>query len=140
MIQPYIPADAKNNRPAAQYAVCKIVNKRDEYERQKQLKEKKKAALGKPKTKELELTWAIGEHDLATKMRQMGGFLGKGMKVEVLVAKKKGGKVADGKEAEGVVKRIREEVDNVGGREGKPATGAVGGTMRFYLEGKQTKA
>jgi translation initiation factor IF-3 len=137
MVQPYVPADAKNNRPNAQFAVCKIVNKRDEYERQKQLKEKKKtSAAGKPKTKELELTWAIGEHDLATKMRQMGQFLEKGMKVEVLVAKKKGGRQADAKEAEGVVKRIREEVDRVGGREGKAASGAVGGTLRLFLEGK----
>ncbi|KAG8409399.1 hypothetical protein J3459_017575 [Metarhizium acridum] len=137
MVQPYVPADPKNGRRGAQLAVCKIVNKRDEYERQKQLKEKKKAAVGKPKTKELELTWAIGEHDLATKMRQMGQFLGKGMKVEVLVAKKKGGKQVDGKEAEGVVRRIRDEVDKAGGREGKSASGAVGGTYRMYLEGRQ---
>ncbi|KAF5131374.1 Translation initiation factor IF-3 [Metarhizium anisopliae] len=137
MVQPYVPADPKNGRPGAQWAVCKIVNKRDEYERQKQLKEKKKAGVGKPKTKELELTWAIGEHDLATKMRQMGQFLDKGMKVEVLVARKKGGKQVDGKEADGVVRRIRDEVDKVGGREGKSASGAVGGTYRLYLEGKQ---
>ncbi|KAK2616652.1 hypothetical protein QQS21_000475 [Conoideocrella luteorostrata] len=137
MIQAYVPADPKNGRSGAQYAVCKIVNRKDEYERQKQLKAKKKAATAKPKTKELELTWAIGDHDLATKMRQMGGFLGKGLKVEVLVAKKKGGKQVDGKEAEGVVKRIRDEVESHGGREAKPATGQAGGTMRLYLEGKQ---
>jgi translation initiation factor IF-3 len=70
-------------------------------------------------------------------MRQMGQFLEKGMKVEVLVAKKKGGKQVDGKEAEAVVKRIRDEIDTVGGREGKPASGAVGATFRMYLEGKK---
>ena len=137
MIQPYVPADTKNGRKA-QFAVCKIVNKRDEYTRQRQLKEKKKtAAAAKPKTKELELTWAIGEHDLATKMRQMGGFLSRGMKVEVLLAKKKGGKQVDSKEAQSVVQRIREEVSSQGARESKPATGAAGGTMRLYLEGKK---
>ncbi|KHN94035.1 translation initiation factor IF-3 [Metarhizium album ARSEF 1941] len=137
MVQPYVPADPKNNRPSAQLAVCKIVNKRDEYERQRQLREMKKAAAGKPKTKELELTWAIGEHDLATKMRQMGQFLDKGMKVELLVARKKGGRQVDAKEAEGVLRRIRHEVDRIGGREAKGASGVVGATYRLYLEGRQ---
>ncbi|TWU74876.1 hypothetical protein ED733_003008 [Metarhizium rileyi] len=137
MVQPYAPADPKNGRPAAQLAVCKIVNKRDEYERHKQMREKKKAGAAKPKTKELELTWAIGEHDLATKMRQMAQFLGKGMKVDVLVAKKKGGRQVDGKEAEAVARRIRDELDRASGREVKSATGAVGGTYRLYLEGQQ---
>ncbi|KAG6014508.1 hypothetical protein E4U54_005161 [Claviceps lovelessii] len=137
MIQPYVPADRKDPDSKFSYAVCKIVNKADEYERQKQLKEKKKAAAGKAKTKEMELTWAIGDHDLGTKMRQMGGFLAKGFKVEVLVAKKKGGKQVDGREAEAVVRRLREAVEQNGGREAKPATGTPGGTMRFYLEGKQ---
>ncbi|KAG6006158.1 hypothetical protein E4U21_007268 [Claviceps maximensis] len=138
MIQPYVPADPKNDRPLCSYAVCKIVNKADEYARQKQLRERKKAAAGKAKTKELELTWAIGNHDLGTKMRQMGGFLAKGFKVEVLLAKKKGGKQVGGKEAEAVVKRLREEVEANGGREAKPSTGTPGATMRFYLEGKQS--
>ncbi|GAB0138699.1 hypothetical protein EsDP_00006925 [Epichloe bromicola] len=146
MTQPYVPADADNGRPSPQFAVCSIVDKREEYERRKQSRgEGKKAAAGaaaaaaRPRTKELELTWAIGEHDLATKMRQMGRFLAKGLRVEVLVARKKGGRQVDGKEAEGVVKRIRDEVERNAGRETKPATGLAGGTMRFYLEGKPAK-
>lgn len=136
MIYPYVPADKeKETRPV--YAVCKIVNKRDEYERQKQVKENKKAGAGKPKTKELEMTWAIGEHDMTTKLRQMGQFLGKGMKVEILVAKKKGGKKLDGKEAEGVVRRIREEIESLGAREVKSASGEIGGSYRLFVEGKQ---
>lgn len=146
MIQPYVPADPKNGRPGAQLAVCKIVNKRDEYARQRQLKERRKAGGeggggggGKPKTKELELTWAIGAHDLATKMRQMGGFLGKGMKVDLMLGRKKGGKQVSGEEAADVVRRVREEVAAHGGREGKPASGQVGGTLRLFLEGKASK-
>lgn len=138
MISPYVPADAKNGRPKPEFAVCKIVNKKDEYERQKQVKERKKAAAAKPKTKELEFTWAISEHDLTTKLRQMGGFLDKGFKVDVLVAKKKGSRQqVSASEAEAVTKKIREEVVAQGAREAKPATGQVGATMRFYLEGKQ---
>ncbi|KAG5984145.1 hypothetical protein E4U55_005858 [Claviceps digitariae] len=137
MLQPYVPANPQDDRPRCQYALCKIVNKTDDYERRKQLKKKKQAAAGTPKTKELELTWSIGQHDLSTKMRQMGGFLAKGFKVEVLMAKKKGGRKVEEREAEAVVKRLREEVDMNGAREAKPATGEPGGTMRFYLEGKQ---
>ncbi|PNY26513.1 Translation initiation factor IF-3 [Tolypocladium capitatum] len=142
MVRPYVPADPKNGRPSAQLAVCRIVNKRDEYARQQELKEKRKAGGGdggKPKTKELELTWAIGEHDLATKMRQLGGFLAKGMKVELMLGRKKGGKQVSGEEAADVARRVREEVAALGGREGKPASGQVGGTMRMFLEGKRGK-
>lgn len=142
MTQPYVPADADKGRPEPQFAVCKIVDKREEYERRKQLRgkgNKAAAAAARPRTKELELTWAIAEHDLATKMRQMGGFLAKGLRVDVLVARKKGGRQVDGKEAESVVKRIRDEVERNEGREVKPATGLAGGTMKFYLEGKPAK-
>ncbi|KYK60857.1 translation initiation factor IF-3 [Drechmeria coniospora] len=136
MVRPYVPADAKAGRPHAQLAVCKIVNKRDEYARQKELKEKRKtSAAAKPKSKELELTWSIGDHDLATKMRQMAGFLAKGMKVELMLARKKGGKQVTGDEAADVVRRVRDEATANGAREGKPASGQVGGTMRLYFEG-----
>ncbi|KAJ6440146.1 translation initiation factor IF3 [Purpureocillium lavendulum] len=160
MVQPYVPADPAAGRSQPRFAVCKIVNKRDEYARQRQLKEKKAAAAaatasgsaagssaaggggaaaGKPKTKELELTWAIGAHDLATKMRQMGGFLAKGMKVELMLARKKGGKQVTADEAADVVRRVREEVAAHGAREGRPASGQVGGTMRLFLEGRAAK-
>ncbi|RFU80347.1 translation initiation factor if-3 [Trichoderma arundinaceum] len=135
MITPYVPANSENNTPA-KFAVCKIVNKRDEYERQKQLKEKKKTAVaGKAKTKEMELTWAIGGHDLATKLRQMGGFLNKGMKVELMIGKKKGGRAVEMDEAKDVLNKVKEEIEAQGAREAKKPEGQVGGTMRFYLEG-----
>ncbi|KAL6897520.1 hypothetical protein GGI43DRAFT_95913 [Trichoderma evansii] len=135
MITPYIPANAENNTPA-KFAVCKIVNKRDEYERLKQLKEKKKTAVAaKAKTKEMELTWAIGGHDLATKLRQMGGFLNKGMKVELMIGKKKGGRAVEMDEAKDVLKKVKEEIEAAGARETKKPEGQVGGTMRLYLEG-----
>ncbi|KAL6805217.1 hypothetical protein J3E68DRAFT_387904 [Trichoderma sp. SZMC 28012] len=135
MMTPYVPANSETGAPA-KFAVCKIVNKRDEYERQKQLKERKKTAVAaKAKTKEMELTWAIGGHDLATKLRQMGGFLGKGMKVELMIGKKKGGRAVEMDEAKDVLKKVQEEIEAQGARETKKAEGQVGGTMRLYLEG-----
>ncbi|KAL7919753.1 hypothetical protein ACQKWADRAFT_300328 [Trichoderma austrokoningii] len=135
MMTPYVPANEEDQTPA-RFAVCKIVNKRDEYERLKQLKERKKTTVaGKPKTKEMELTWAIGGHDLATKLRQMGGFLNKGMKVELMIGKKKGGRAVEAEEARDVLKKLREEIEAQGARETKKQEGQVGGTMRLYLEG-----
>ncbi|KAG6245661.1 hypothetical protein E4U24_004262 [Claviceps purpurea] len=140
MIHPYIPADLSKDRPKPQYALCKIFSKAEELERQKQLREKKKAESAKKiKSKELELTWSISEHDLGTKMRQMGRFLAKGYKVEVLVARKKGGRQASMEEAEKLVKSLQAEVEKNDGRETKPSSGATGGTMRFFLEGKLVK-
>ncbi|KAM0264234.1 hypothetical protein ACHAQJ_000721 [Trichoderma viride] len=135
MVTPYVPANSENKTPA-KFAVCKIVNKREEYERLKQLKEKKKTAVAaKAKTKEMELTWAIGGHDLATKLRQMGGFLSKGMKVELMIGKKKGGRAVEADEAKDVLKKVKEEIEAQGARETKKPEGQVGGTMRLYLEG-----
>ncbi|KAK5994008.1 hypothetical protein PT974_07448 [Cladobotryum mycophilum] len=139
MIQPYVPADAKESRDA-QFAVCKIVNKKDEYERQKQVKERKKnAAAAKPKTKELEITWAISGNDLETKMGRLRSFLTKGMKVELTIGKKKGGRAVTQDEAGDILKKVRHEMEQYGGREGKPATGQIGGTMKLYLEGTAKK-
>lgn len=136
MVQPYLPADAEADRPLPRLAVCKVVNKRDEYARQRQRREAQagSGAAAKPKTKELDLSWAIGPHDLATKMRQMGGFLAKGSKVELMLARKKGGKPVSPDEAAEVVRRLREEVEAYGGREAKPPSGQVGGTMRLFVE------
>ncbi|KAM4065804.1 translation initiation factor IF3 [Hirsutella rhossiliensis] len=138
MVQPYVPADAEAGRWRAQLAVCKIVNKRDEYARQRQLKERRRAevATGKGKSKELELSWSIGEHDLAIKLRQMGKFLAKGIRVEVAVVRKRGGKRATPEEAAALVKRVREEAAEQGGREKGEAAGETLRTMKLVFEGK----
>jgi translation initiation factor IF-3 len=135
MIQPYIPAG--ENRPP-QYALCKIVNKREEYERQRQVKERKRAdKANKAKLKEVEITWTIGENDLATKIRQMGAFLDKGYKVELAIGKKKRGRDASTEEIKEVLAKVREGFEAQGAKETKPATGNPGATMKLYLEGKK---
>ncbi|KOS16971.1 hypothetical protein ESCO_005880 [Escovopsis weberi] len=133
------PGSGSGGRPPprpAQYALCKIVNKRAEYERQRALRERRRvAAASKPKTKELEMTWAIGGGDLAVKMARLRGFLDRGMRVELTIGRKKGGRRVPEDEAAGVLRAVREGMEASGGREGKPATGSVGGTMKLYLEG-----
>lgn len=162
MIRPYIPAggsakgkgkgsgaataaaggaEAQQGKPASssaapeQFALCQIVNKFEEFLKEKERKEKKKASA-KPKSKELEMTWSIGEHDLQTKMRQLSGFLAKGMKVDLVLGRKKGSKPVDQETMAALVKKIKKEVvETMGARETKPAEGELGRTMRLHLEG-----
>ncbi|SCO87932.1 related to translation initiation factor IF-3 [Fusarium oxysporum] len=144
MVTPYIPGDPKKDKPT-QYAICKIVNKREEYERQRELTQRRRLSKQTtPKTKEVEMSWAISEHDLGVKTQQLVGFLSKGMKVELILGfKKKGQKRRTSEDtAEEVYTKVNKLVEQLGSREYKPRDGEVGKTMRIYLEGiiKQARA
>jgi len=134
MIQPYKPANDKEGT-RAEYALCKIVDIQEEYKAEKERKDKKKKEA-KPKTKEVELSWGISEHDLVTKTRQLGTFLEKGFKVEVVLGKKKGGRKITEQEAQEVLKKVRHEVEARNGMETKPPQGDVGGVLRLMVESK----
>lgn len=137
MVTPYIPGDPKKDKPT-QYAICKIVNKREEYERQRELTQRRRLSKQTtPKTKEVEMSWAISEHDLGVKTQQLVGFLSKGMKVELILGfKKKGQKRRTSEDtAEEVYTKVNKLVEQLGSREYKPRDGEVGKTMRIYLEG-----
>ncbi|EWG46077.1 translation initiation factor IF-3 [Fusarium verticillioides 7600] len=137
MITPYIPGDPKKDKPT-QYAICKIVNKKEEYERQRELAQRRRLSKQTtPKLKEVEMSWAISEHDLGVKTQQLVGFLSKGMKVELILGfKKKGQKKRTSEDtAEEVYAKVNKLVEQLGSREYKPRDGEVGKTMRIYLEG-----
>ncbi|EKJ72704.1 hypothetical protein FPSE_07104 [Fusarium pseudograminearum CS3096] len=137
MATPYIPADPKNNKPV-QYALCKIVNKREEYERQRELQQRRRVSKQtSSKFKEIEMSWAIDENDLKIKTKQLIGFLSKGWKVEVIMGfKKKGQKKRTSEDtAEEAYVKVQNLVKELGTKEYKPREGEVGRTMRFYLEG-----
>lgn len=117
-----------------QFALCEIVNKFEAFLKEQERKQRKKANA-KPKTKEMELTWSISEHDLQTKLRQLGGFLAKGMKVHLVLGRKKGGQKVDDETMRALVKRIQREIQTLDAREVKAPEGEVGRTMRLHLEG-----
>ncbi|KAM3426342.1 hypothetical protein MY4824_009752 [Beauveria thailandica] len=123
-----------------QFALCEIVNKKEAFQKEQERKQLKKENA-KPKTKEMELTWAISEHDLQTKLRQLAGFLNKGMKVQLVLGTKRGGRKVDEGTAKALMNKIRDEVQALGAREVTPANGDLGRTMRINFEGvvkKQT--
>lgn len=135
MIQPYVPARPKDGVMET-HAICKIVNKAEEYARARQLRERRKQTKAAG-VKNVELNWGIGDHDLATKIRRISNFLEKGMKVEVELGVKKRAKKVDDTVAQEVVKRLRKSVEEVGAREFRPEEGGLNRTMRLYFEGKQ---
>jgi translation initiation factor IF-3 len=137
MLEPYKPANAKEGKKHS-YAVCKIVNKVEELKRMRDAKERKKAAGGKVKSKELELSWGIGENDLGTKVRQLSGFLNKGNKVEVAIGRKKGGRQVSKEDAEGLLKTLRRMIGDIEARETRAQEGEVGQNVRLFLAAKGT--
>ena len=89
-----------------------------------------------PQTKTLELNWAIAPHDLSHKMKRLGEFLGKGMRVEILLARKKGSRKATAEEERALVKTIRDTALGVpGSGEFKKPDGRVGGVLMMFFEG-----
>ena len=138
MIKVFVPEDRKNGRPT-QYAVCKIVNKKEEVDKVKASKEKKKKEAA-PKTKELELGWAISDHDLSFKVKNMVAFLQKGLKVNVKIGKKRGAKSVPSSREKELTEKLVEEATSAGGRQAKPAEGEMGATYKLYFQGNKPKA
>lgn len=124
-----------DDEEAPRWPICKIVNKKEELARVKELKERKKQAI--VKEKELELNWALAPHDLEHKLKTMQKFLAKGYKVQVLLLKKRGSKasVAD-KVAKALLEKIETAVAEVtGSKEWKKREGQVLGSLRLFLQG-----
>jgi len=127
--------------------ICKIMDKKllRESEKAQEKKKRKQEKGGKP-GKTIELNWAIGDNDLGHRLKKMKDFLAKGTKVEVLLAKKKRGKLASIEECQGLINRIRKAREEVEGSketramEGKiPEEGKPGGEVRLFFEGTKGK-
>lgn len=85
------------------------------------------------------MNWAIEKGDLGHRLNRLREWLGRGWRVEVVLAKKRRGRVATLEEAERLVESVRGVLGECGGRENKVAEGKVGGVMTIYCEGKVTK-
>ncbi len=103
-------------------------------------KAKAKPGRGLVTTKTIELNWAIDRNDLSHRIAKMKVFLGKGYRVEVVLAPKKKGRRATDEDADQVMRRIKEAVGEVSGaKEIKPMEGKILGTTTLYFEGKAQK-
>ncbi|KAJ9139433.1 hypothetical protein NKR23_g7942 [Pleurostoma richardsiae] len=131
-----LPAGDKGPR----YPVCKVVDKKAATAAGA---EKAKAAARRkgPATKELELNWAIAPHDLEHRLKQMRTFLGKGLRVQVLLLNKARKRRASDEEAREVLAKVKETAAEVAGtKEWKAPEGAIRGSMKLFLEGPQSQS
>ncbi|KAF8854717.1 hypothetical protein BDZ45DRAFT_627397 [Acephala macrosclerotiorum] len=120
--------------------ICKIMNKLTMREAEKARRKAEKK--GGVTVKTMELNWAIDGNDLGHRLTKLKEFLGKGQRVEVLLASKRKGKgrKATTEEAMGVIRKIRGAMREVeGAKEMKPMEGKVLGTATLFLEGKIQK-
>ncbi|EON97601.1 putative translation initiation factor if-3 protein [Phaeoacremonium minimum UCRPA7] len=125
-----------DNERAPPYPICLVIDKKAEQARSLALK---KAARKKSvQSKEMELNWAIDPHDLEHRMRQLKGFLEKGMRVQIMLATKRRKRVASKDEAEAVLAKIMEAVAEVpGAKEVATREGVLLKTMKMHVEGRQ---
>lgn len=121
--------------------VVEIINRATLVER---LKNKEISALESAratrakKPKQIEVNWALSSNDLQFKLRQLREFVGKGKRVEILLASRKRQRKATPEEAENVVKEIQKAISEIEGcREVAPMEGRIGGQALMIVQ-KQT--
>jgi len=117
--------------------ICKIVDKKILYEQRKAKADNaKKAKTVATKSKTIELNWAIEQGDLSHRLKKLQDFLGKGAKVEVLIAPKRRGKIAAQEDAADVVKQVKAAALEVpGAKELKGTNGIIGKEYTISFEG-----
>jgi translation initiation factor IF-3 len=132
------------------YEVCKlpllplvkIINKAEEYKKEKEAKKRKKEGSASKVRKTIEINWAIEKGDYGHRMDSLRKFLSKGYKVDVVLAKKKKGKPVTEDVAKDLIKRIQGVIaeEGKGWKEAKPLEGKVGGSLTIFAEGKVDKS
>lgn len=115
-------------------SVCKVVSK--EGFRDQQRDKVKSKASGPTAPKHLELNWAIDEHDLSHRLKQVESFISKGRKVHLVLNRKKGKRMATLDEAESVFNTVQQRIKDSGAAEIKPLHGRLLHRMEFVLTKK----
>ncbi|KAI1438825.1 hypothetical protein GGR50DRAFT_303100 [Xylaria sp. CBS 124048] len=117
-------------------AICRIIDLKAQMEKAKQTA-KEAELLGKI-TKQLEISWVIAANDLSHKMKRLKEFLEKGLRVEVMLARKKGSTPATTEQCEEVIQHIRGVFDSVpGATEFKKMDGKMGMAVKLSLVGPE---
>lgn len=119
-------------------AICKIVTKAEMREKKSQTKKAIKAAI--LPTKRIELNWSIDAHDLQHRLGQLESFLEKGKRVELALMRKKGKRPATNSEADALIAKVREKIQEVGAVEAKPMTGKFPRLVEFVLDKPQSSS
>jgi len=112
-------------RDVAVVQIAKISDLRERLRERERAEREKMLAERDNKPKQIELNWAISEHDLELKLKQMEQFVDEGRKVELLLAAKKRARKASQDEGNEVLKKIRERLVAIDAKEIAPMEGQV---------------
>ncbi|KAN0061410.1 hypothetical protein ACQY0O_006257 [Thecaphora frezii] len=97
--RPPRPSDPANPLTVAemlQYPICKLIDKKEDFDRQRALKRKAKAneasSSSAASQKEVQLTWSVSGNDLSHKLSKAKKELIKGARINAVITTKSGGK------------------------------------------------
>lgn len=114
-------------------AICKIKNKREVKDREKQKAKQAKSQV----PKQIELNWGIDQHDLSHRLKQMHSFLEKGRKVECTLLRKPRKKPATLDQARDLLQKVKQYISDIGATETKPMDGKLLGHLKLIVEMKK---
>lgn len=114
-----------NHRPTAVVRILKRADLIKQKLDKQKTQQKQQRTMKDRAPKQIELNWAIGPHDLDIKLGQLESFLGKGKTVEIILAAKRKQRKANEEEGAEVLKKIRDKMGDIDGREVKPMEGQV---------------
>ncbi|KAI4260644.1 MAG: hypothetical protein LQ352_000206 [Teloschistes flavicans] len=120
--------------------ICKIIDKQSF--RLSQLQKDKPKKNPSTMGKQIEINWAISQHDLNHRLDRMKDFLGQGRRVEVVFGKKRKGwmrrKEVTEEKAQALLCQIREAAKTVeSSKEWKSMEGKAGGEGIMFFEAKK---
>lgn len=124
-----------------EYPVVQIADKnalrKQVRDKERHVKEQQKESRDK-KPKQIEMNWAIDGHDLGIKLKQLENFLGKGKRVEILLASKRKGRKAELAEAMALLKEIRSRLAEMDAKEVKTMEGELLRQATLIVQKKTT--
>ena len=123
--QTFVQISKPGTQREAVVEVLTIEQLRDRFQASVALVKAQRSSQKESKAKQVELNWAIGDHDLAMKLNQLEQFLDKGKKVEIVLAPKREGRRATTQEANGLLQKIREKLVECDSKEIAPLEGTV---------------
>ncbi|KAF2102587.1 hypothetical protein NA57DRAFT_12099, partial [Rhizodiscina lignyota] len=123
------------------WPVAKIVSHQElrdiDAKKREAIKQQKKTTAS---SKQMELSWVIGENDLGHRLKKIREFLEEGRKVEITVTTKRGMRAVTEKECAGLVAKLRRILGTVNGaKEYKEPEGSVGKMYMMFWEAKTKK-
>ncbi|KAL4934686.1 putative translation initiation factor IF3 [Aspergillus undulatus] len=119
--------------------VCKIINRSEHYKRTRELAKAVKAArAANQAVKQIELNWAIDDHDLSHRLGQMAKFLDKGRKVEVILLRRKHRQTPTPEMVNSLMEKVLQAVKDAGAAQISPVEGEPGKRLMYTVKKKDS--